>query len=116
MHAPLRTTFKKSFVCSAFPHSVAALRTQTSKHLDSPTPFEIVRQDTGMADIRVLVTDKTIAQLPTLEDGWYLARDTELKGFLCRHRKAKTDIYSSRRSPTGPKARLIHQSIDRGHF
>src|SRR5579863_8937625 len=35
-----------------------------------------------MADIRILLTDKTIAQLPNPNDGWYLARDTELKGFF----------------------------------
>jgi Arm DNA-binding domain len=35
-----------------------------------------------MADIRILLTDQTIAQLPTPKDGWYLARDTELKGFF----------------------------------
>ena len=35
-----------------------------------------------MADIRILLTDKMIAQLPTPKDGWYLARDTELKGFF----------------------------------
>ena len=35
-----------------------------------------------MADIRVLLTDKTITQLPTPKAGWYLARDTELKGFF----------------------------------
>src|SRR3954466_1760686 len=35
-----------------------------------------------MADIRILLTDKTIAQLPCPNDGWYLARDTELKGFF----------------------------------
>ncbi|MBH5397751.1 integrase family protein [Bradyrhizobium sp. CNPSo 4010] len=35
-----------------------------------------------MADIRIPLTDKTIAQLPTPKDGWYLARDTELKGFF----------------------------------
>ncbi|MET4486719.1 hypothetical protein ABIA94_002278 [Bradyrhizobium sp. LA7.1] len=28
-----------------------------------------------MADIRILLTDKTIAQLPTPKDGWYLAHD-----------------------------------------
>jgi len=37
----------------------------------------LVRQDTGVADIRVLLTDKTIAQLPVPEEGWYLARDTD---------------------------------------
>src|ERR1700733_7545028 len=35
-----------------------------------------------MADVRILLTVKTIAQLPTPDDGWYLARDTELKGFF----------------------------------
>ena len=35
-----------------------------------------------MADVRILLTDKTIAQLPAPHDGWYLARDTELKGFF----------------------------------
>jgi hypothetical protein len=35
-----------------------------------------------MADIRLLLTDKAIAQLPGPDDGWYLARDTELKGFF----------------------------------
>jgi site-specific recombinase XerD len=35
-----------------------------------------------MADFRILLTDKMIAQLPTPKDGWYLARDTELKGFF----------------------------------
>jgi hypothetical protein len=32
-----------------------------------------------MTDIRILLSDKAIAQLPP-KDGWYLARDTELKG------------------------------------
>jgi len=35
-----------------------------------------------MADVRILLTDKAIARLPTPKDGWYLARDTELKGFF----------------------------------
>ncbi len=35
-----------------------------------------------MADIRILLADKAIAQLPAPVDGWYLARDTELKGFF----------------------------------
>lgn len=35
-----------------------------------------------MADVRILLTDKSIARLPTPIDGWYLARDTELKGFF----------------------------------
>ena len=35
-----------------------------------------------MADVRILLTDKTIARLPTPKEGWYLARDMELKGFF----------------------------------
>lgn len=35
-----------------------------------------------MVDVRILLTDKTIAQLPVPKDGWYLARDTSLKGFF----------------------------------
>ncbi|QOZ78755.1 integrase [Bradyrhizobium sp. CCBAU 53351] len=35
-----------------------------------------------MTDIRIALSDKAIAQLPIPEDGWYLARDTELKGFF----------------------------------
>jgi integrase len=35
-----------------------------------------------MADIRLLLTDKVISALAAPEDGWYLARDTELKGFF----------------------------------
>ena len=35
-----------------------------------------------MADIRILLADKTIAQLSNPDDGWYLARDTELKDFF----------------------------------
>jgi Arm DNA-binding domain len=35
-----------------------------------------------MTDIRISLTGKMIAQLPAPTDGWYLARDTELKGFF----------------------------------
>lgn len=35
-----------------------------------------------MADVRILLTDKAIDRLPTPKEGWYLARDTELKGFF----------------------------------
>jgi hypothetical protein len=35
-----------------------------------------------MADVRILLTDKSIARLPAPKEGWYLARDTELKGFF----------------------------------
>ena len=36
----------------------------------------------AVADVRILLNDKAIARLPTPEAGWYLARDTELKGFF----------------------------------
>jgi integrase len=42
----------------------------------------LVRLLSHMSDIRIPLSDKTIAQLPTPADGWYLARDTELKGFF----------------------------------
>jgi site-specific recombinase XerD len=35
-----------------------------------------------MADVRILLTDKAIARLPVPKEGWYLARDSELKGFF----------------------------------
>ena len=35
-----------------------------------------------MADVRILLTDKAIARLPVPKEGWYLARDAELKGFF----------------------------------
>jgi len=35
-----------------------------------------------MTDIRIALNDKAIAHLPAPGDGWYLARDTELKGFF----------------------------------
>lgn len=35
-----------------------------------------------MTDIRISLTDKAIAQLPAPKEGWYLARDAELKGFF----------------------------------
>jgi site-specific recombinase XerD len=35
-----------------------------------------------VADVRVLLTDKVISQLPTPNEDWYLARDTDLKGFF----------------------------------
>ena len=35
-----------------------------------------------MTDIRISLTDKGIAQLPAPKEGWYLARDIELKGFF----------------------------------
>ena len=34
-----------------------------------------------MADIRILLNDKSVARLPSAASGQYRARDTELKGF-----------------------------------
>jgi hypothetical protein len=36
----------------------------------------------AVADVRILLNDKAIVQLPTPKEGWYLARNTELKGFF----------------------------------
>jgi len=44
---------------------------------------------TAIADIRILLSDKAIAHLPAPKDGWYLARDTELKGFFVAVGKRK---------------------------
>jgi Arm DNA-binding domain len=65
-----------------------------------------------MADIRVLLTDKAIAQLPTPKDGWYLARDTELKGFFVvigKRRRTFTVQGDLRRN--GKRASSIRASI-----
>lgn len=35
-----------------------------------------------MTDIRIQLTDREISRLPVPTEGWYLARDTELKGFF----------------------------------
>ena len=44
-----------------------------------------------MPDMRIHLTDKEVARLPIPEKGWYLARDTELKGFfVVVGRKTKT--------------------------
>ena len=76
---------KKVFVRRYLSHSVAVPRRQTFELLGLPKPFENRFSFPGrffMADIRITLTDKTIAQLPAPDDGWYLARDTELKGFF----------------------------------
>jgi hypothetical protein len=66
-----------------------------------------------MADIRILLTDKTIAQLPGPNDGWYLARDTELKGFFVV--VGKRNLHGAGRSQTGRKARIVYPSFDWRH-
>jgi len=65
-----------------------------------------------MADIRILLTDKTIAQLPAPEDGWYLARDTELKGFfvVVGKRRRTFTVQGDLRS-AGKRASSIRVSI-----
>jgi site-specific recombinase XerD len=67
-----------------------------------------------MADIRILLTDKTIAQLPNPNDGWYLARDTELKGFfVVVGRRKRTFTVQGDLRQGGKRASSIRVSI--GH-
>jgi hypothetical protein len=61
-----------------------------------------------MADIRILLTDKTIALLPAPDDGWYLARDTELKGFFVVVGNGKLNLAVKR-------AELIEQPVQAYH-
>jgi hypothetical protein len=65
-----------------------------------------------MADIRILLTDKAIAQLPTPKDGWSLARDTELKGFfvVVGQRKRTFTIQGDLRQ-NGKRASSVRVSI-----
>ena len=63
-----------------------------------------------MTDIRISLTDKTIAQLPASKDGWYLARDTELKGFFVVIGKRKRTFAVQGDLRRGGKC-LIHQGL-----
>jgi hypothetical protein len=67
-----------------------------------------------MADIRILLTDKTIAQLPNPDDGWYLARDTELKGFFVVVGKRKR-TFTVQGDLRQRKARIVYPSFDWRH-
>jgi len=58
------TTLRKRFCRAAFETPLASDKTRRAHH----------NAESGLA--------KTIAQLPAPKDGWYLARDTELKGFF----------------------------------
>jgi hypothetical protein len=65
--------------------SVAVCRAETLKPLGSTKPVESrfsLPEASNMAGVRILLTDKTIAQLLAPDGGWHLARDTELKGFF----------------------------------
>jgi len=65
-----------------------------------------------VADIRLLLNDKAIARLPNSTSGWYLARDTELKGFFVvvgKRRKTFTVQGDLRRA--GKRASTIRVSI-----
>jgi integrase len=66
----------------------------------------------AMADIRILLTDKAIAQLPVPNNGWYLARDTELKGFfvVVGKRKRTFTVQGDLRSG-GKRASSVRVSI-----
>ncbi|WP_375790808.1 integrase arm-type DNA-binding domain-containing protein [Bradyrhizobium sp. vgs-9] len=65
-----------------------------------------------MTDIRIALSDKAIAQLPTPEDGWYLARDTELKGFfVVVGRRKRTFTVQGDLRQQGKRASSIRVSI-----
>ena len=65
-----------------------------------------------MTDIRTALSDKAIAQLPTPEDGWYLSRDTELKGFFVVVGKRKrTFTVQGDLSQRGKRASSVRVSI-----
>ncbi|MBR1298994.1 integrase arm-type DNA-binding domain-containing protein [Bradyrhizobium sp. AUGA SZCCT0042] len=65
-----------------------------------------------MPDIRITLSDKTIAQLPAPEDGWYLARDTELKGFfVVVGKKKRTFTVQGDLRQGGKRASSIRVSI-----
>ncbi|WP_213287307.1 integrase arm-type DNA-binding domain-containing protein [Bradyrhizobium sp. sGM-13] len=65
-----------------------------------------------MPDIRIPLTDKAIAQLPTPEDGWYLARDTDLKGFfVVVGRRKRTFAVQGDLRKAGKRASSIRVSI-----
>jgi hypothetical protein len=67
-----------------------------------------------MNDIRMPLSDKSIAQLPTPRDGWYLARDTELNGFfvVVGKRKRTFTVQGDLRQG-GKRASLMNHSIPR---
>jgi hypothetical protein len=84
MHATLRQDLTKPFILRPFSHIFVLARVQTFELPTPPKPFEnrFSPWISTTADVRILLTDKAIARLPTPEEGWYLARDTELKGFF----------------------------------
>jgi hypothetical protein len=61
-----------------------------------------------MPELRISLTDKAIAQLPAPKDGWYLARDTELKGFFVVVGKRKG--HSPSRATSGKEASALRRS------
>jgi len=65
-----------------------------------------------MADIRILLADKTIAQLSNPDDGWYLARDTELKdSFVVVGKRKRTFTVQGDLRQGGKRASTIRVSI-----
>ena len=64
-----------------------------------------------MADIRLLLTDKAIAQLPGPDDGWYLARDTELKGFFVVGKRKRTFTVQGDLRKDGERVSSVRVSI-----
>jgi integrase len=65
-----------------------------------------------MTDIRLLLNDKAIARLPNPASGWYLARDTELKGFfVVVGKRKKTFTVQGDLRRAGKRASTIRVSI-----
>lgn len=65
-----------------------------------------------MTDIRISLTDKAIAQLPAPKEGWYLARDRELKGFfVVVGKRRKTFTVQGDLRQGGKRASSIRVSI-----
>ncbi|WP_314955603.1 integrase arm-type DNA-binding domain-containing protein [Bradyrhizobium cosmicum] len=64
-----------------------------------------------MTDIRITLSDKAIAQLTAPEDGWYLARDTELKGFFVIGKRKRTFTVQGDLRQRGKRASSVRVSI-----
>lgn len=60
-------------------------RVRIFRHLDPPKPLQKTVSEGerhAMADLRFQLNDKAIERLPPPENGRYIVRDTELKGFF----------------------------------
>jgi hypothetical protein len=65
-----------------------------------------------MTDIRLLLNDKAIVRLPNPASGWYLAHDTELKGFfVVVGKRKKTFTVQGDLRRAGKRASTVRVSI-----